>query len=110
MGLLPLVLGSPLLRCVNMMNDNHNQPELLAAVNEIHKAIRRAEEIADKYETHFNIYPARGMGGDYYSPGALKADLAHWENYGEAQYAIVNQHDYTTDLENGGWISSSAEC
>lgn len=93
-----------------MMNDNHNQPELLAAVKEIHEAIRRAEEIANKYETHFNIYPARGMGGDYYSPGALKADLAHWEEYGEAQYAIVNQHDYTTSLENGGWVSSSSEC
>ncbi len=93
-----------------MMNDYSKNKELANAVNEIHKAIRRAEEIADKYETHFNIYPARGMGGDYYSPGALKADLAHWENYGEAQYAIVNQHDYTTDLEKGGWVSSSSEC
>ena len=50
------------------------------------------------------------MGGDYYSPGALKADLEHWENYGEPQYAIVNTHDYTTDLEKGGWVSSSSEC
>lgn len=93
-----------------MMNDNRNYPELLAAVKEIHEAIRRAEEIADKHETFFNIYPARGMGGDYYSPGALKADLEHWEKFGEPQYAIVNTHDYTTDLAEGGWVSSSAEC
>lgn len=93
-----------------MMNDYRKNKELAEAVNDIHKAIRRAEEIADKYETHFNIYPARGMGGDYYSPGALKADLEHWEKFGEPQYAIVNQHDYTTDLAEGGWVSSSSEC
>lgn len=93
-----------------MMNDNRNNPELLAAVKEIHEAIRRAEKIADKYETHFNIYPARGMGGDYYSPGALKADLASCEARDTPEWAIVNQHDYTTNLETGGWISSSAEC
>lgn len=93
-----------------MMNDYRKNKELAEAVNDIHKAIRRAEEIANKYETHFNIYPARGMGGDYYSPGALKADLAHWEEYGHPEWAIVNTHDYTTDLEKGGWVSSSSEC
>ena len=79
----------------------------------IQQAIDAAKEFANKFDKQFDICPAYGMGGTYYSPGYLKRDLAYHDNSSPCQnekYAVVHQHPYYTSLENGGWVSSSMEC
>ena len=76
----------------------------------IQDAIDYAKKIADENDMMFNINPAYGMGGSYYSPGFLKEDLEHHISNDYPQFAIVNQFDYYTSLESGGWVSSSMEC
>lgn len=79
----------------------------------IQQAIAAAKEFANKYDKSFDMAPAYGMGGTYYSPGALKRDLAYHDNSSPCQnekYALVNQYEYYINLENGGWVTSSMEC
>ncbi|YP_010844017.1 hypothetical protein PP427_gp161 [Salmonella phage KM16] len=77
---------------------------------QIQDAIDYAKKIADENDIMFDINPAYGIGGSYYSPGFLKEDLEHHKSNGYPHYAIVNQFDYYTSLETGGWVSSSMEC
>ncbi len=91
--------------------DNVDKKEIKVTLEKhIQDAIDYAKKIADKYDLTFNMYPAYGMGGSYYSPGYLKQDLEHHQSNGYPQFAIVNQYEYYTSLENGGWVSSSMEC
>lgn len=79
----------------------------------IQQAIDSAKEFADKFDLNFEIGPAYGMGGTYYSPGWLKRDLEYHDNSSPCQnekYAIANEHKYYVSLETGGWVSSSMEC
>lgn len=86
------------------------QERLAAASAAIQKAIDEAVKIANELDGTIDIGPAYGMGGTYYSPGALRNDLNHWESSNKAHWAIINQHPYHTDLETGGWVSSTMEC
>lgn len=86
------------------------QTELAEAVAKIYAAIEAAKEIANKQNTTFDLYPAYGMGGTYYSPGFLKKELEHYTEQGNPNWATVNQHSYYTSLESGGWVASSMEC
>ncbi|BAQ22790.1 hypothetical protein AU156_gp140 [Edwardsiella phage PEi20] len=89
-----------------------HKPELTMAAAEaaICEAINHAKKVADKYGLSFEMSPAYGMGGTYYSPGALKKDLERETEMGHPNWAVVNQHSYYTSLESGGWVSSSMEC
>lgn len=92
-----------------------HKPELAMAAAEaaICEAINHAKKVANKYDLSFDMSPAYGMGGTYYSPGYLKRDLEHHDNSSPCQnekYAVVNQHKYYVSLETGGWVSSSMEC
>lgn len=89
-----------------------HKPELAMAAAEaaISEAINQAKKVADKYDLSFEIAPAYGMGGTYYSPGFLKKELGHYTEQGHPNWATVNQHSYYTSLESGGWVSSSMEC
>lgn len=89
-----------------------HKPELAMAAAEaaISEAINQAKKVADKYDLSFEIAPAYGMGGTYYSPGFLKKELEHYTEQGKADWATVNNYSYYTSLEEGGWVSSSMEC
>ncbi|AUO78630.1 hypothetical protein vBKpnF48_5 [Klebsiella phage vB_Kpn_F48] len=84
--------------------------EMAKAVEAINDAIRHAKVVADHYNTEFTISPAYGMGGTYYSPGFLKKELEQYTEQGNPSWATINQHEYYTSLETGGWVSSSMEC
>lgn len=88
-----------------------HKPELAMAAAEaaICEAINHAKKVADKYDLSFEMSPAYGMGGTYYSPGFLKKELDHYTENGNPNWATVNQQYYTS-LESGGWVSSSMEC
>lgn len=89
----------------------HNPHKAMAeAQAAICEAINQAKKVADKYGLSFDINPAYGMGGTYYSPGALKKDQDHWTNNGTPKWSILEQHSYYVSEENGGWVSSSMEC
>lgn len=89
----------------------HNPKDAMAAAEAaIIEAIEQAKKVANKYDLEFSINPAYGMGGTYYSPGFLKKELEHYTEQGNPSWATVNQHEYYTSLETGGWVSSSMEC
>ncbi|QPI13992.1 hypothetical protein MYO4S_00241 [Serratia phage 4S] len=86
------------------------QERLAAASAAIQEAINNAVKIANELDGTIDVAPAYGMGGTYYSPGALKADLDYWTSQGKANWATVNNHEYYVSLESGGWVSSTMEC
>lgn len=89
-----------------------HKPELAMAAAEaaICEAINQAKKVADKYDLSFDMSPAYGMGGTYYSPGFLKKELEHYTEQSNPKWATVNEYDYAVSLESGGWVSSSMEC
>lgn len=73
-------------------------------------AINQAKLVANKYNLSFDLSPAYGMGGTYYSPGALKRDQSYWNECNHPDYAVLEQYSYYVSEENGGWVSSTMEC
>lgn len=92
------------------MSKHNPQMAIANAEAAICEAINQAKKVADKYGLSFEINPARGMGGTYYSPGALQKDKEHCEGQGAPEWSILEQHSYYVSETEGGWVSSSMEC
>lgn len=92
------------------MTELTRNERLSAAEAAIQKAIDEAVKIANELDGTIDIGPAYGMGGTYYSPGALAKDLENSIAEGQPKWAIINEHPYYTSLETGGWVSSTMEC
>lgn len=92
------------------MSKHNPQKAMDSAQAAIIEAINHAKRVANKYDLSFDLAFAYGMGGTYYSPGALKKDKEHCERQGAPEWAVIEQHPYYVSEENGGWVSSSMEC
>lgn len=89
----------------------HNPEQPMAnAQATIIDAINQAKLVANKYGLSFDLTFAYGMGGTYYSPGALKRDQKDWNESNHPEFAVLEQYSYYVSEENGGWVSSTMEC